>query len=114
MLLSQDYLRRTVLASKDGPNTPTIPLILAMLEAGKELCEVIILEGILRADWYKPVWHYLQHDFPGQVLAYYYDLTFEETLRRHHSRDLVSAFGADRMKEWFVRRTSSRRYLKKA
>lgn len=56
LLLSQDQLRRDMLHARDGFDTPTISLILNLLDYGQQHCDYIILEGILRADWYQPVW----------------------------------------------------------
>ena len=36
-----------------------------------------------------------------KVLAYYYDLSFEETLKRHESKG-VTDFGEMEMKSWFT------------
>lgn len=55
LLLSQDQLRRDMLHARDGCDTPVIPLILNLLDYGQQYCDYIILEGILRADWYQPV-----------------------------------------------------------
>lgn len=102
ILLSQDHLRRTILYTKDGQETKTIPLLLSILETAQTLSDVIILEGIFRSDWYQPVWSYLEEHFPNSVQAYYYDLPFEETLVRHRTRAKASEFGQDALERWFV------------
>ena len=53
MVLSQDMIRREVLKERDGIDPPALPLIKQMLEYGSENCEVVILEGIFIADWYR-------------------------------------------------------------
>ena len=37
----------------------------------------------------------------GRIFAYYYDLPFEETVRRHNTRAKVNSFGAEDMKRWW-------------
>lgn len=102
MLLSQDNLRRTILKVKDGPDTPTIPLFLRLLKTGKDWADTIIIEGILVAVWYQVLWEALLDDFPGEIYAYYYDLTFEETCRRHATRPKSREFGEDSLARWWV------------
>lgn len=48
LLLSQDLLRRTMLHAHDGFDTPTISLLLNLLDYGHDNCHTVILEGILR------------------------------------------------------------------
>ena len=55
MLISQDMIRREVLKVKDGENTLAIPLMKNLLTYGKEHSEIVILEGIMYADWYRPL-----------------------------------------------------------
>ncbi len=55
MIISQDVMRRDMLKVKDGETTEAIPLIQELLVYGKRHSEITILEGIMYADWYKPV-----------------------------------------------------------
>ena len=55
MLISQDVIRREMLRVKDGPNTLALPLIKELLFYGTSHSDIIILEGIMYADWYKPL-----------------------------------------------------------
>lgn len=102
MLLSQDNIRRTMLRAKDGPQTPTIPILIKLLSGGKEHCDHIILEGILRSDWYLPLWESIAEQFVGSIYAYYYDLPFEETLSRHQTRPKAAEFGEDSLRRWWM------------
>lgn len=102
LLLSQDQIRRSMLRVKDGFDTPTIPILLSLLETGKDLCDHIILEGILRSDWYAPVFDTIAQQFAGAIYAYYYDLPFEETLRRHETRPKAVEFGEEALRRWWV------------
>lgn len=53
MVLSQDMIRREVLKERDGIDPPALPLIKQILKYGSDNCEVVILEGIFIADWYR-------------------------------------------------------------
>ncbi|EGJ27389.1 kinase [Streptococcus porcinus] len=99
--LSQDELRREMLLAHDGFNTPTIPLLKTLLHYGFNNCDYIILEGILKADWYQPIWHYITEKSHIKTLAYYYDLTFEETVKRHSQRAKAKDFGKESLEKWW-------------
>lgn len=103
LLLSQDLLRRTMLHAHDGFDTPTIPLLIELLNFGFYNCQTTILEGILKSDWYQPVWLRII-DLYGfkNIHAYYYDLPFDETLKRHATRDKANEFGEESLKRWWV------------
>lgn len=103
LLLSQDLLRRTMLHAHDGFDTPTIPLLLNLLEYGYDNCQTVILEGILRSNWYQPVWQKILELYSLEhIYAYYYDLPFDETIKRHSSREKAKEFGQDALKRWWI------------
>lgn len=103
LLLSQDLLRRTMLHAHDGSDTPTIPLLLDLIDYGRKHCPITILEGILRSDWYQPIWEKILTSYPpNHIHAYYYDLPFSETLNRHASREKAKTFGEASMRRWWL------------
>lgn len=53
MLISQDVIRRDMLKVKDGENTKALPLLEELLRYGRKHSEIVILEGILNAEWYR-------------------------------------------------------------
>lgn len=102
MLLSQDVVRRKILRVKDRADTLALPLMQELLEYGWKYCDIVIVEGILRYEWYKPLFEKaLQLYGRNNILAYYYDLSFEETLLRHQMRPSKSDFGEKEMREWW-------------
>lgn len=86
LVVSQDAVRREMLWVRDGPDTSAVPLLISLLEYGRRNCQAVILEGILNSKWYTPVFEEAVRLFGADIHAYYYDLTFEETLRRHQTR----------------------------
>lgn len=103
LLLSQDLLRHTMLHAHDGSDTPTIPLLLDLIDYGRKHCPITILEGILRSDWYQPIWEKILTSYPpNHIHAYYYDLPFSETLNRHASREKAKTFGEASMRRWWL------------
>ncbi|MCI9123813.1 MAG: kinase [Eubacterium sp.] len=100
LLIPQDTVRREMLMVHDGPDNEAIGLLTALLEYGSTHCEYVVLEGILRADWYQPVFEAAAAFFAGRIFAYYYDISFEETVRRHQSKE-HAAFGEAQMRSWW-------------
>ena len=101
MLISQDVVRREMLHTKDGPYSQTIPFIIHLLEYGYQHENYVILAGILNATWYRPVFQFTKELFGDAIFAYYYDLSFEETLKRHQTRSQSQEFGAQKMARWW-------------
>lgn len=100
MLISQDMIRREILWAEDGPDTQALPLREQLLY-GKQHSEFVVLEGILRADWYRPLFEDAVQAFEGQIFAYYFDLPFEETVRRHQTRPQKEEFGEQELRLWW-------------
>ena len=101
MLISQDVIRRDMLKVKDGENTPALPLMKELLIYGSNHSNVVILEGIMYADWYKPLFELAVKLYGTEVYAYYFDLTFEETLKRHQTKPNCHEFGEEAMRRWW-------------
>lgn len=101
MLISQDVIRRDMLKVKDGENTQALPLMKALLIYGSNHSNVVILEGIMYADWYKPLFELAVKLYGTEVYAYYFDLTFEETLKRHQTKPNCHEFGEEAMRRWW-------------
>lgn len=62
------------------------PLMIELLRYGKANSEVTILEGILPTRDYSRLFEAALDIFGADIYAYYYDLTFDETLRRHMTK----------------------------
>lgn len=101
MLISQDVIRREILRVKDGIDAPALPLMKELLIYGKNNCEIIILEGILNSVWYKPLFELAKREFKNNIFAYYYDLSFEETVLRHQTKINKDDFGEKEMMSWW-------------
>ncbi len=95
LLIPQDTVRRGMLNAKDGENTSALPLLENLLEYGYHHCSYTILEGILNAKWYADLFRKAQELFGSQIYAYYFDIPFEETMKRHQTRHEYS-FGEEK------------------
>ena len=107
LLISQDVIRREMLMVSDGPDTPALPMLKELLRYGKNHCKTVILEGILVADWYRSLFELAKELFGNNIYAYYFDIPFEETVRRHKTRAKCSEFGEEAMREWWVEKDYS-------
>ena len=101
MLISQDEIRRNMLNVDDGENTPALPLMKELLIYGSKHSDIVILEGIMNADWYKSLFELAIQVYGTEVFAYYFDLPFEETVKRHLTRAKCQEFGAKEMRRWW-------------
>lgn len=101
MLISQDVIRRDMLKVKDGENTLALPLMKELLLYGNSHSDIVILEGIMYADWYKSLFELAVQLYGTAVYAYYFDLPFEETLKRHQTKPNCHEFGEDVMRSWW-------------
>ena len=101
MVISQDLVRREMLSVSDGPDTATIPLLYHLLEYGRQNYEITILEGILASKWYTPLFERAYSLFNGDVFGYYYDLPFEETIKRHYTKPVASEYGEKDLRRWW-------------
>lgn len=100
LLISQDYVRRTMLMVHDRPGNLAIDLIETMLNFGIKNCEYTILEGILAKNKYGEMLTKCIEKADTSFI-YYYDLSFEETLKRHLTKKEAN-FGEKEMKSWFT------------
>ena len=100
--VEQDYLRRTLLREHDVAGGKNIGLIEPNVRYCLGAGYVTVLEGILHAKHYAPMLSRLDADFGGQW--YYFDLPFEETVRRHATRPQAAEFGPEHMLGWYRER----------
>ena len=101
LLIPQDTVRREMLFARDEKGTAVLPLLTALLNYGNTHCEYVILEGILNADWYKPLFEAAIKCFQNRIFAYYYDIPFEETIKRHKTKENRLEFGEEEMRRWW-------------
>ena len=101
MLISQDMIRREVLKVNDGENMPAIFLMKELLKYGNIHSKVIILDGIMYADWHNSLFQLAIELYDSKIHAYYFDLPFEEALTRHKTKAICHEFGEEEMRKWW-------------
>lgn len=103
-LVEQDYLRRIVLKARDTVDGPHYGLIEQTVRYALDAGYDVVLEGILRRQRYHALLARLAREHRGVTLAYYFDVSWEETLRRHTARPQSAEFGPDEMQRWYCPR----------
>lgn len=99
--IEQDHIRRVLLREPDKPNGANIGLIDQTARYALDHGYTVILEGILDASRYGDMLRRLAADHLGPTLAYYFDVDFDETVRRHRSRPQSQEFGPQDMAGWY-------------
>lgn len=102
MLISQDVVRREMLYVKDGENPKAEELIYQIAMYGKKYCDIIIVEGIFNSKWYNNLFKKLSNEFKDNIFAFYFNIPFEETLKRHKTKKESKEFGKKEMRQWWL------------
>ncbi len=99
-LVEQDYLRRFVLKEKETEGTNNIGLIQQTVEYALSHGYDVILEGILYFPRYGKMLERLARHCPDHYF-FYFDVGFDETLKRHATKPNAHEFGEPEMREWY-------------
>lgn len=102
--IEQDYLRRIVLREHDRPDGVNIGLIDHTARYALDHGYHVILEGILAAERYGAMLRQLCRDHAGRSSWFYFDLSFDETIRRHATRPQARQFTVEDMRGWYRQR----------
>lgn len=104
LLISQDTVRRTMLREKVTPGNLSISLTETIARFGHAEDLLVIIEGFYEAEIYGEMLARLRDLFAPRVFVYYYDIPFEETVKRHATRAKKEDFTAADMKRWWIDR----------
>ena len=102
MLLSHDMIRMNILHVWGAEGIErSRPLLIELLKYGRQNSEITILEGILDSNEYHLLFETAVKEYGENIFAYYYDLPFEETLKRHSTKPNRNDFGENDMRRWW-------------
>jgi len=99
--VEQDYLRRILLREHDRPGAPNVGLIDQTARYALDHGYHVILEGILYNPTYGAMVRQLIADHAGPTGVYYFQLPFDETVRRHANRPLSKVVTPEQMRDWY-------------
>lgn len=103
-LIEQDYLRRILLKEKDLPGGLNIELIKMTALMALENSFNVIMEGIFDAGRYEEMFKEILQRHPKNNYFFYFDVSLEETLRRHQFKPNKDDFGEKEMRRWYKER----------
>lgn len=99
--VEQDYLRRILLREHDRPGVPNIGLIDQTVRYSLDHGYHVILEGIFYTPHYGDMLRHLITDHAGHTGVYYFQLPFEETVRRHATKPLSAVVTQEQLRDWY-------------
>ncbi|GIF96381.1 kinase [Catellatospora citrea] len=103
-LVEQDHLRRIILRELDGPGGLAPDFIHHTVRYLLDHGYHVVLEGILHEAKYGGMLRALLAAHRGVSSAFYLDIPFDETVRRHGTRPQVTDFTPDQMRGWYRER----------
>ncbi|WP_209305059.1 MULTISPECIES: hypothetical protein [unclassified Granulicatella] len=59
-----------------------------------------------------PLFELARQLYPLYIYAYYFDLPFNETLKRHETREKAKEFGVEVLKCWWIEKDYAQYYMK--
>ena len=103
-IVSQDVIRRDILRVRDEPVNPAIGLIDLTARYALDHGYHVIVEGIMSHASYGEMLANLVSDHRGISACFYYDIPFDETIRRHTTKPTADEYGAELMAQWYRER----------
>ncbi|WP_063746585.1 AAA family ATPase [Catenuloplanes japonicus] len=103
-LIEQDHLRRVILREHGGGGEDRVAprFITTMARAALDGGYHVVLEGILHTGQYGDPLRALISEHTGPTACFYLDVSFDETVRRHLTRQEPIPVSADTMREWYT------------
>jgi predicted kinase len=99
-LVEQDYLRRIVLKERERDDGDNIDLIFQTTTFALARGYDIVLEGMLVFQRYGEMLRELAARCPWHAF-FYFDVSLEETLRRHATKPIAGEVSEQQLREWY-------------
>ena len=99
--VEQDHLRRVLLGERDRPGAANIGLIDQTVRYALDAGFHVVCEGILFTGHYGEMLRTLCSEHLGSTFVYYFDVPFEETVRRHATRAWAAEVTPEQMRDWW-------------
>ncbi len=100
-IVEQDYWRRIVLKEKDIPNGLNIELIKKTTLFLLNNSYHVIMEGIFDSDRYSEMFKEIITEHPINNYFFYFNISLEETIRRHQYKPNKDEFGEKELRKWY-------------
>ncbi len=103
-LIEQDHFR-FIFNPAGGGSRPNSEVIHQMIEHNATVALQsgynVILEGILSVKSYQKIIERIISNHLGSSFIFYFDISFDETIRRHLTKDGNYEYGEAEMREWY-------------
>ncbi|UAJ80112.1 kinase [Leifsonia sp. ZF2019] len=100
LVVSQDHLRRDMLREPDVLGANNAELLKTIAEWGLARGLLVVVEGILDVRRYQHTLERLrERSWASHFFAW--DLSLEETIRRHGQRPKAAEFGEHKLRDWY-------------
>lgn len=99
--VEQDNMRRVILKEKEAVNGFNIELIKQVILFSLNNSYHVIAEGMFRKSKYQDMFSEILKLHPNNNYFFYFDVSFEETLKRHQTKSNKDDFGEKEMREWY-------------
>ncbi|NYI68550.1 hypothetical protein BJY26_002856 [Spelaeicoccus albus] len=100
-IVGQDQLRRQILHVRDRPENLAVAYIGLSARYALNAGLHVVIEGILSEEIYGDMLRQLIEDHLGVTRCYRYEVSFDETLRRHATKPDADEFGETEMRQWW-------------
>lgn len=100
-IIGHDVLRREVLHVRDHPGALSVPYIDLSARFALDNGLDLVIEGILHSEIYGEMLTRLRNDHAGLTRCYYYELSLEETLKRHRTKALADEVSEADVATWY-------------
>ncbi|HSX30725.1 MAG TPA: AAA family ATPase [Candidatus Saccharimonadales bacterium] len=102
VLIEQDHYREVMLRPKGAAKEMRLEMMRLDVELALKHNATVILEGILSVEPHKEFFEALFAHHPTDNYMFYFDISLEETVKRHGTRSKSELFGEAELKEWYV------------
>lgn len=100
-ILEEDCVRRVVLRRQDEDRVACRRMLRASAMAALESGFHVVLEGILTARHYREMIGDLAAENPGRTYVFYFDVSLQETVRRHQTKPIAGDVAPSLLRDWY-------------
>jgi thymidylate kinase len=100
-LIEQDYIKLEMFDGSEESREAVRNMVMINIRAALDMSCDVVAEGFFNAAGYKERFEKLFEGHPEDNYLFYFDISFEETARRHATREKSQLFNPEDMKEWY-------------
>lgn len=106
-IIEQDYYPEVMFARRDKEDSVAArrELLVADTLIALKYGFDVILDGILSVHTHRDAFEKIIDEHRTENYMFYFDVSLEETLKRHATRPKASQFGVDEMAKWYIQAT---------